>query len=40
MNIAEAQRLTIIDAGQPIDRVFEQIMEPIIPVLEEGQPHA
>lgn len=40
MDIAEAQRLTIIDAGQPIDRVFEQIMEPIIPVLEEGQPHA
>ncbi|MDY0020112.1 MAG: dTMP kinase [Anaerolineae bacterium] len=40
MDIATAHGLTIIDAGQPIDRVFERIMEPIIPVLEEGQPHA
>jgi len=40
MNIAETRRLTIIDAGQPIGRVFEQIMEPVIPVLEEDRPHA
>ncbi len=40
MDIAETQELTIIDAGQPIDRVFERIMEPIIPTLEEVYPHA